>query len=118
MNALATTYTISKAQIDSASVKRSFKDTFSQYFSSLVSTNATGLPPSMSSPTRPSHSNGLNGNPPKYMPNGVLRAHVIKAECCLLMGLLQITKENVMGYVKCGLNLRRGNIECQTTVII
>jgi hypothetical protein len=44
----------------------------------------------------------------KFLPNGVLRAQVIKAECCLQIAILQLAQETVVGYIKCGLNLRRG----------
>jgi hypothetical protein len=43
-----------------------------------------------------------------FKPNGVLRAQVIKAESCLLMGILQLTQETMTGYLKCGLNFRKG----------
>jgi hypothetical protein len=45
---------------------------------------------------------------PTFIPNGVLRANVIRAECCLLIGMLQMTQESVVGYLKCGLNLKKG----------
>lgn len=43
------------------------------------------------------------------IPNGVLRAHVAKAEACLQMAILHLLQESVAGYIKCGLNLKRGN---------
>lgn len=55
----------------------------------------------------PNSSGGVS-DPSAFIPNGVLRAHVVKAECCLLMGILQMTQESVVGYLKCGLNIRRG----------
>lgn len=44
----------------------------------------------------------------EFMPNGALRAHVIKAESSLLMAIIYISMETVVGYIKAGLNLRRG----------
>ncbi|OBZ91293.1 Tetratricopeptide repeat protein 39C [Choanephora cucurbitarum] len=105
MEALTTAYTIAKTQIDNTSFKKPFKSTVSQYFSTLVSTN-TGLPSNPPSFSMPNSSGGLS-DPSAFLPNGVLRAHVIKAECCLLMGILQMTQESVVGYIKCGLNIRR-----------
>ncbi|RCI00212.1 hypothetical protein CU098_000269, partial [Rhizopus stolonifer] len=105
MNALATAYTIAKTQIDNTSFKKPFKDTVSQYFTSFLHTN-TGLPSNPPVSSMPNSSGGLS-DPSAFLPNGVLRAHVIKAECCLLMGILQMTHESVVGYVKCGLNIRR-----------
>lgn len=102
MNALATAYTIAKTQIDNSSFKKPFKDTVSQYLTTLLSNNNTGLP---SNP--PAMPNNI-ASPNDFIPNGVLRAHVVKAECCLLMGILQMTQESVIGYLKCGLNIRRG----------
>lgn len=42
------------------------------------------------------------------IPNGELRAAVIRAEALCLTGLMQLLQENIVGYVKAGLNLRRG----------
>ncbi|CEP15900.1 hypothetical protein [Parasitella parasitica] len=106
MNALATAYTIAKTQIDNTSFKKPFKDTVSQYFTSLLSSNSTGLPANPSAVSMPNSSGGIS-DPNAFIPNGVLRAHVVKAECCLLMGVLQMTQESVVGYLKCGLNIRR-----------
>lgn len=107
MNALVTAYTIAKTQIDNSSYKKPFKDTVGQYFSSFLS-NKTGLPADPPAATMPNTNGGL-APAGSFIPNGVLRAHVVKAECCLLMGILQMTQESVVGYLKCGLNIRRGN---------
>ncbi|KAK4514465.1 Synaptobrevin-like protein YKT6 [Mucor velutinosus] len=106
MSALATAYTIAKTQIDNTSFKKPFKDTVSQYFTSLLSSNNTGLPTNPPAMSMPNSSGGIS-DPSAFIPNGVLRAHVVKAECCLLMGILQMTQESVVGYLKCGLNIRR-----------
>ncbi|KAL0077785.1 hypothetical protein F4703DRAFT_1881254 [Phycomyces blakesleeanus] len=42
-----------------------------------------------------------------FPPNGLLRAHVIEAECCLQIAILQLIQGSIIDYVKCGLNLRR-----------
>ena len=107
MTALATAYTIAKTQIDNTSHKKPFKDTVSTYFTTLLSSNSTGLPTNPPLSSMPNSSGGVS-DPSAFLPNGVLRAHVVKAECCLLMGVLQMTQESVVGYLKCGLNLRRG----------
>jgi hypothetical protein len=70
--------------------------------------NKTGLPADPPAATMPNTNGGL-APAGSFIPNGVLRAHVVKAECCLLMGILQMTQESVVGYLKCGLNIRRGN---------
>lgn len=106
MSALATAYTIAKTQLDNTSFKKPFKDTVSTYFTTLLSSNSTGLPTNPPSSAMPNSSGGIS-DPNAFIPNGDLRAHVVKAECCLLMGILQMTQESVVGYLKCGLNLRR-----------
>ncbi|KAI8990834.1 hypothetical protein BDF20DRAFT_5040 [Mycotypha africana] len=106
MDALASAFTIAKTQISKTESKKPFKDTVSQYFTSLLSNTSTGLPndpPSMSMP----QSSGGVASPTSFLPNAVLRAHVVKAECCLLMGILQMTQESVVAYLKCGLNIRK-----------
>lgn len=107
MNALATAYNTAKSQIENASFKRSIKESVSQYFSTLLNRNKSGLPASPPPASR-HDSHGFPKGEPNFIPNGVLRAHVIKAECCLLMAVLQMTQESVLGYLRCGLNLRRG----------
>ncbi|CAO3616446.1 unnamed protein product [Mucor hiemalis] len=106
MTALATAYTIAKTQLDNTSFKKPFKDTVSTYLTTLLSSNSTGLPTNPPSSAMPNSSGGVS-SPNAFIPNGDLRAHVVKAECCLLMGILQMTQESVVGYLKCGLNLRR-----------
>ncbi|KAI9320707.1 hypothetical protein BX666DRAFT_1225637 [Dichotomocladium elegans] len=107
MNALAMSYAIAKAQIDNACFKKPLKDAVSQYFSSFIgATNTPGLP-SSPSPVLRSNGPGRPREAPIFLPNGILRAHVIKAESCLLMAILQLSQESVMSYIKCGLNLRR-----------
>ncbi|KAI8146064.1 hypothetical protein BJV82DRAFT_404445 [Fennellomyces sp. T-0311] len=107
MTALATAYTIAKAQIDNTQFKKPLKEAVSQYFSAMLTrNNASGLPNNPTPITR-ANSNGVPREAPTFLPNGILRAHVIKAECCLLMSILQLSQESVVNYLKCGLNLRR-----------
>lgn len=113
MDTLTTTYNIAQSQINNATYKKTYKSSFTSYFTSLISPNQTGLP---SNPpiVKASKIYSLNDEP-VFLSNGVLRAHVVKAECCLLMGMLQMIQESVVGYLKCGLNLRR-SYHCYTTV--
>ncbi|CAO3608881.1 unnamed protein product [Cunninghamella blakesleeana] len=104
-NALITlteTYQFANAQIEAGSAKKPLKDSVSHYFTNLMGSNPTNLPTN----TRPLNQSELNGQP-TFMSNGSLRAHVIKAECGLLMGIIHLTQETVVGYLKTGLNLRR-----------
>ncbi|CAO3620948.1 unnamed protein product [Cunninghamella blakesleeana] len=89
MSSLTHAYNIATTQAEISEQKTSFYDDFSSHISSLVDYN------------KDTSSNR------SFMANGVIRAHVIKAESCLLMGLLQLTQENMPGYLKCGLNLRK-----------
>jgi hypothetical protein len=44
--------------------------------------------------------------------NSELRDNVISAESLLLMALVQLLQENVIGFIKAGLNLRKGIVLC------
>lgn len=102
------TYNLATAQIDN-STKRHVGDTVIQYFTSYCNSirfsRGTGIPTNVI-PARPK---ALEMHKVNIIPNGVLRAHVARAEACLQMGILYLLQENVIGYIKCGLNLRRGN---------
>ncbi|KAI8583599.1 hypothetical protein K450DRAFT_221917 [Umbelopsis ramanniana AG] len=98
VDVLNTTCAIAQAQIDAASAKRPFKETVSHYISSIITQNRTGLPDTPK----------VNPDEPKtFLPNGVLRAHVVKAEGSLLISMLHLCQENVSGYLKCGFSIRR-----------
>ncbi|KAI8142255.1 hypothetical protein BJV82DRAFT_616116 [Fennellomyces sp. T-0311] len=99
---LTETYQFAQAQIEAAQAKKPLKDTVSHMFSNLMGTNTTGLPTN----TKPLSQEQLKQEP-KFMANGALRAHVIKAECGLLMSMVHLQHETVLGYLKMGLNLRR-----------
>ncbi|GAA5812064.1 hypothetical protein MFLAVUS_005513 [Mucor flavus] len=107
IDVLTTTYSIANAQIDAAT-KKSVGDTVYQAMSSYYNyikftRKSAGLP---SSP-KPATLKSLQKDGVDFVPNGVLRAHVAKAESCLQIAILQLLQENVMGYIKCGMNLRR-----------
>lgn len=76
----------------------------SEYFTHhwMGSTSSTRLPNNAS----PYSKFELQEN--QLMSNGALRAHVIKAEASLLMAIIYLSMETVVGYLKAGLNLRRG----------
>ena len=98
------TYQFAQAQIEAAQAKKPFKDTVSHMFTNLMGSNTTGLPTN----TKPLNQDQLKQQP-KFMANGALRAHIIKAECGLLMSMVHMSQETVLGYLKMGLNLRRGD---------
>lgn len=89
--------------MEAAQAKKPLKDTVSQIFTNLLGKNTTGLPTN----TRPLNQEELKEQS-GFMANGALRAHVIKAECGLLMSLVWLSQETVLGYLKMGLNLQRG----------
>ncbi|CAO3614204.1 unnamed protein product [Mucor hiemalis] len=101
LSKLTETYLFADAQIDAASAKKPLKDTVSHYITNLMGSNSTHLPTN----TRPLNKYELQEQ--TFMPNGALRAHVIKAECGLLMSIIYLSMETVVGYLKAGLNLRR-----------
>ncbi|KAI9266683.1 hypothetical protein BDA99DRAFT_30074 [Phascolomyces articulosus] len=107
MSTLASAYTIAKAQIDNTAFKKPLKEAVSQYFSSMLNRNGSSNLPSNPAPITRTNSDGQPKELPTFLPNSILRAHVIKAECCLLMSILQLSQESVVSYLKCGLNLRR-----------
>ncbi|KAI8085121.1 uncharacterized protein BX664DRAFT_179271 [Halteromyces radiatus] len=96
LDALNATYDIAKAQLDAAK-KPSL---IAGYISNYMGKNNTDT----KTVVRPSEMSSAHS---QYPPNGVMRAHVLKAECCLQIAIIQLLQESVMSYVKCGLNLRR-----------
>lgn len=72
--------------------EETFDNTFSSQISSLVASTV-----------------GDQASLKTFKSNGVLRALVIQAESYLLMGILQLTQENMAGYLKCVLNIKKGN---------
>ncbi|KAI8086338.1 uncharacterized protein BX664DRAFT_282174 [Halteromyces radiatus] len=43
----------------------------------------------------------------QFVSNGILRAHIIKAESCLQMAILYLLQGSYSSYIKCGINIRR-----------
>ncbi|KAI9494554.1 hypothetical protein BDB00DRAFT_882781 [Zychaea mexicana] len=95
LNVLNTTYSLAKAQLDATKKTSRISGYFSGYYN-YFKRDSGSSPTSTASPSSDIST-----------PNGILRAHVVKAECCLLIAVLQLLQESVMSYVKCGLNLRR-----------
>ncbi|ORX46784.1 hypothetical protein DM01DRAFT_1148064 [Hesseltinella vesiculosa] len=93
LDALNATYDIANAQVDAA--KKPSK--LSGYFSFGKTDQVR--------PSEVSHANSSSKS--QYLANGIMRAHVIKAECSLQMAILQLLQESIVNYVKFGLNLRR-----------
>ncbi|KAF1804533.1 hypothetical protein V8B55DRAFT_1499570 [Mucor lusitanicus] len=107
IDVLTTTYSIASAQIDAATKKtvgNSVYQAMSSYYNYIkFARGSGGLPAS----PKPATLKSIQKDGVTFVPNGVLRAHVAKAECCLQIAILQLLQENVMGYIKCGMNLRR-----------
>lgn len=104
---LVSIYSIANAQIDNAT-KKNMSDTVIQYFNTyrnyIKFSRGTGVPTHVT-PAKPK---ALEAHKVETVPNGILRAHVAKAEACLQMAILHLLQESVAGYIKCGLNLKRG----------
>ncbi|KAG1632389.1 hypothetical protein G6F45_004145 [Rhizopus arrhizus] len=104
---LVKTYQIATAQIDRAT-KHHFGHTVIEYLSTCRQYIRLSQPlPMHIKPTKPKQ---LDSHEVELVPNGVLRAHVVKAEACLQIAILYLLQENVTGYIKCGLNLRRAYV--------
>ncbi|KAI9482919.1 MAG: hypothetical protein EXX96DRAFT_518850 [Benjaminiella poitrasii] len=103
---LLSTYDLACAQIDNAT-KRNVSDTiyqhFKTYYASIKYTRGTGIPMNVK-PVKPK---ALETHRVDVIPNGVLRAHIVKAEASLQMAILYLLQQTIPGYIKCGLNLRR-----------
>lgn len=103
------TYNLASAQIDNAT-KRNIGETLLEYINTyrnyIKFTRGTGVPTYVT-PAKPKH---LETHKVSTIDNGVLRAHVVKAECSLQMAIIHLLQENISGYIKCGLNLKRGRL--------
>ncbi|CEP11632.1 hypothetical protein [Parasitella parasitica] len=106
LNALNETYNIANTHLEAAKKSTKISGYFSGYYNYLKKKDAITATADVAAASRPLA---------KYPSNSVLRAHVLKAECCLQIAILQLLQESVMGYVKCGLNLRRGNMDRSKT---
>lgn len=78
-----------------------------------MGSNTTGLPTN----TAPLPQEARDKKP-EFILNGALRAHVVRSECCLLMAMLHLHQETVVGYLKAGLNLRRGKCQIAPVCVI
>ncbi|CEI88992.1 hypothetical protein RMCBS344292_03367 [Rhizopus microsporus] len=95
LKALHTTYDIAYSQIDAFKRPSKVMSYFAGYYNYLRNKeDASQTAPS----NRPST---------EYPPNGVLRAHVIKAECSLQIAILNLLHESVLDYLKCVVYLKR-----------
>ncbi|ORE07197.1 hypothetical protein BCV72DRAFT_227052 [Rhizopus microsporus var. microsporus] len=92
---------VATCQINAKGVKKGYS--ISNYFSSLIVPNQTGLP---SSPQTCSKRE-VTDIESLFMANGTLRAYVIKAEACLLRGALQILQENALELTNCSSSLHQ-----------
>ncbi|CEP11216.1 hypothetical protein [Parasitella parasitica] len=106
LKVLMSTYSIATAQIDN-STKRNVGGTVVQFLSSYCNTikfsRGSGVPTKVA-PAKPK---ALETHKVNTIPNGILRAHIVKAEACLQMAILYLLQESITGYIKCGLNMRR-----------
>lgn len=101
------TYNLANSQIDNSTNKNIggiVIQYFASYCNSIKFSRGTGVPTNIT-PAKPK---ALEMHKVNTIPNGILRAHVVKAEACLQMAILYLLQESVSGYIKCGLNLRRG----------
>ncbi|CAO3587859.1 unnamed protein product [Absidia cylindrospora] len=109
---LSTTYNLANAQINVATKKNvgdsmvSYMTNYYQHIKYSRGSGGSGLP---SSP-KPVTKRSIQEEGVDFLPNGVLRAHVAKAESSLQIAILQLLQENTMDYIKCGLNLRRAYV--------
>ncbi|KAI8365758.1 hypothetical protein BD560DRAFT_401609 [Blakeslea trispora] len=103
---LITIYTMATTQISQASGTH-IGSSFFQYVSSCyqnIKTARGSAIPIHAAPVKPKW---IETHKTRIVSNGILRAHVVKAEACLQMAILYLFQEKVSSYIKCGLNLRR-----------
>ncbi|CAO0800987.1 unnamed protein product [Mucor circinelloides] len=108
ISVLVATYNLANAQIDNATRKNvggTVIHYLASYCNSIKFSRGSGVPTNVA-PAKPK---ALEMHKVNIIPNGVLRAHVVKAEACLQMAILYLSQESMTGYIKCGLNLRRGS---------
>ncbi|KAI8812827.1 outer membrane protein Iml2/Tetratricopeptide repeat protein 39 [Cladochytrium replicatum] len=76
--------------------------------SSGISAVGSGLSSISSMFSTASSSSSVKSATPRYMPNGLLRAWVIKAECNLIMSVLQLLNESMLALLRAGFQIRKG----------
>ncbi|KAI8338497.1 hypothetical protein BC941DRAFT_451679 [Chlamydoabsidia padenii] len=114
LDALIRTYNLTTAQLEATVKEYStfFGHSVFQYVQHCYYYFKCGNHHLASHPSRPRTNQHLpsglqqDGLSP-FASNGILRAHVIKAECCLQMAILHLFQGSYSGYIKCGLNIRR-----------
>ncbi|OBZ86120.1 Tetratricopeptide repeat protein 39C [Choanephora cucurbitarum] len=104
-NTLTVVINMANAQISCSSKKNLPTSSWSLYFSSLIALHQTGLPAHGSV-----HQKSSTGDPPVFMPNGLLRANAIKADCYLIIALLQLSQEIAERSMKCTQNIKKGRV--------
>ncbi|KAI9318047.1 hypothetical protein BX666DRAFT_1934279 [Dichotomocladium elegans] len=105
LDALSTTYDMANAQINAPKTAPNVGVYFPGYYHYFGKKRSNDKPP-----TSPASEHIAPPLPSPFPSNGILRAHVIKAESCLLTAVIQLLQESVMSYVKCGVNLRRAYV--------
>ncbi|KAI8364846.1 hypothetical protein EDC96DRAFT_510581 [Choanephora cucurbitarum] len=101
-NTLTVVINMANAQISRSSKKNLPTHSWSLYFSSLIALHQTGLPAHDSIPQKSS-----TGEPPVFMPNGILRANAIKADSYLILALLQLSQEIAEKSIKCSQHIKK-----------
>ncbi|KAI8977992.1 hypothetical protein BDB01DRAFT_294608 [Pilobolus umbonatus] len=100
IDVLISIYTLASTQINHTTKKSMIHNVtlcMSSFYHSIRSMSGTGIPTYIM-PVK-----SVN----ESIPNGILRATIVKAESCLLMALLYLSQETRAGYIKSSLNLRR-----------
>ncbi|KAI8062096.1 hypothetical protein BC940DRAFT_309529 [Gongronella butleri] len=106
---LTTTYGLANAQVDVAT-SNSVVSYVTNYYNHIKYSRGASNGSGLATGKKPLSRRKMEKEGVDFYPNGVLRAHVAKAECCLQMAILYLLQENVMGYIKCGLNIRRAYV--------
>ncbi|CAO3643823.1 unnamed protein product [Cunninghamella echinulata] len=105
LKALLHTYDLATSQLEATTKQQGmFGNSVFQYFHYCYNYIKCGNHHLAAHPT-PRRHRGIENE--QIIPNGILRAHIIKAECCLQMALLHLLQGSYTGYVQCGLNIRR-----------
>ncbi|KAG1143507.1 hypothetical protein G6F37_006840 [Rhizopus arrhizus] len=101
LDTLMTADIIASCQIGVKDAKKSYK--FTDYFAALVTSNQTGLPINPSLSYKKQNTDSASD----FISSGALRAYIVRAESCLLSGVLQFTREHFLGLVKCSSKLQK-----------
>ncbi|OZJ04723.1 hypothetical protein BZG36_01780, partial [Bifiguratus adelaidae] len=106
MDALAQAFTLANAQINLATPRSPITDSVRNYINTSYSylKSPKGPLPTSPPPMAPSR---IRASEAPFLPNGILRAHVVKAECCLLTATLHLAQQSLTGYLRAGVNLKQ-----------